>query len=132
VTGFIWPLIREKASYVGIFWGLPTRSYQVTIRLFGVAELKQSQEGFVGGILSLIILGAVAGGIGKLLMPGKDPGGFIVTILLGIAGSVLMNFVGSLTGWYKTGEAAGYIASIIGVIILLVIYRQVQKARGVS
>jgi uncharacterized membrane protein YeaQ/YmgE (transglycosylase-associated protein family) len=104
----------------------------VTIRLFGVAELKQSQEGFVGGILSLIILGAVAGGIGKLLMPGKDPGGFIVTILLGIAGSVLMNFVGSLTGWYKTGEAAGYIASIIGVIILLVIYRQVQKARGVS
>jgi uncharacterized membrane protein YeaQ/YmgE (transglycosylase-associated protein family) len=87
-------------------------------------------EGNVGSIIGLVILGAVAGGIGKLLMPGKDPGGFIVTILLGIAGSVLMSFVGKLTGWYQTGEAAGYIASIVGVIILLVIYRQVQKARG--
>lgn len=84
----------------------------------------------MGSIVGLIILGAVAGGIGKLLMPGKDPGGFIVTILLGIAGSVMMSFVGKFTGWYETGEAAGYIASIVGVVILLVIYRQVQKARG--
>jgi uncharacterized membrane protein YeaQ/YmgE (transglycosylase-associated protein family) len=80
----------------------------------------------MGHILGLIILGAIAGGIGKLLMPGKDPGGFVVTILLGIAGSVLMSFVGKATGWYGDGDKAGWIASIIGVVILLGIYRLVK------
>jgi uncharacterized membrane protein YeaQ/YmgE (transglycosylase-associated protein family) len=83
------------------------------------------------GILSTVIVGAVAGGIGKLLLPGKDPGGFVVTILIGIAGSVLMGFLGSATGmWNADGGLVGFIPSIIGVIILLLIYRQVQKARG--
>jgi uncharacterized membrane protein YeaQ/YmgE (transglycosylase-associated protein family) len=80
----------------------------------------------MGHILGLIILGAIAGGIGKLLMPGKDPGGFVVTILLGIAGSVLMSFVGKATGLFNDGDKVGWIASIIGVIILLGIYRLVK------
>ncbi len=83
------------------------------------------------GILSTVILGAVAGGLGKLIMPGKDPGGFIVTIALGIVGSVLMGFLGSATGmWNADGGLVGFIPSVVGVIILLFIYRQVQKARG--
>jgi uncharacterized membrane protein YeaQ/YmgE (transglycosylase-associated protein family) len=83
------------------------------------------------GILSTVILGAVAGGIGKLIMPGKDPGGFVITILLGIVGSVLMGFLGSATGmWNADGGLVGLIPSVVGVIILLLIYRQVQKARG--
>ncbi len=83
------------------------------------------------GILSTVIVGAVAGGIGKMLLPGKDPGGFVITILIGIAGSVLMGFLGSLTGmWNADGGLVGFIPSIIGVVILLLIYRQVQKARG--
>jgi uncharacterized membrane protein YeaQ/YmgE (transglycosylase-associated protein family) len=83
------------------------------------------------GILSTVILGAVAGGIGKLILPGKDPGGFVITILLGIVGSVLMGFLGSATGmWNADGGLVGLIPSVVGVIILLLIYRQVQKARG--
>jgi uncharacterized membrane protein YeaQ/YmgE (transglycosylase-associated protein family) len=84
----------------------------------------------MSGILGTIVLGAVAGGIGKLIMPGKDPGGIIVTILLGIAGSVLMNFLGQATGWYQNGAAAGYIASIVGVIILLAIYRFIKSRQS--
>ncbi len=83
------------------------------------------------GIISTVVLGAVAGGLGKLIMPGKDPGGFVVTILIGIVGSVLMGFLGSATGmWNADGGLVGLIPSVIGVIILLLIYRQVQKARG--
>lgn len=84
----------------------------------------------MGDIIQLVILGAVAGAIGKFLMPGKDPGGFVVTILLGIAGSVLMSFLGKATGWYGAGEGASYIASIVGVIVLLAIYRLIKKNQG--
>ncbi len=83
------------------------------------------------GIIGTVVLGAVAGGVGKLLLPGKDPGGFIVTIVLGIVGSVLMGFLGSVTGlWNADGGLVGFIPSVLGVIILLLIYRQVQKSRG--
>ena len=70
-----------------------------------------------------LIVGLVIGVIAKLLMPGKDPGGFIVTMLLGVAGSMLAYFVGSQVGWYQQGEAAGIIASVFGAIILLAVYR---------
>ena len=70
-----------------------------------------------------LIVGLVIGAIAKMLMPGKDPGGFIVTMLLGVAGSMLAYFVGTQVGWYNQGEAAGIIASVIGAIVLLAIYR---------
>lgn len=70
-----------------------------------------------------LIVGLVVGAIAKMLMPGKDPGGFIVTMLLGVAGSMLAHFIGSQLGWYETGEASGIIASVVGAIILLAIYR---------
>lgn len=76
-------------------------------------------------IIGWIVLGAVAGGIAKLLMPGKDPGGCIITILLGIAGALLSGFIGRSLGWYSGGEAAGWIAATVGAFIILFIYRLV-------
>lgn len=80
------------------------------------------------GILMWIIIGLVAGGIAKLIMPGKDPGGIIVTILLGIAGSVLGGWLASVI-LGSPGGAAGLIGSIIGAMILLAIYRLVVGRR---
>ena len=81
------------------------------------------------GILGWILIGLVAGAIAKLIMPGKDPGGCIVTILLGIAGALLAGFLGQAVGLYEAGEGAGFIAAIVGALILLAIYRLVAKRR---
>ena len=75
------------------------------------------------GVLGWIVFGLIAGVIAKLLMPGKDPGGFIVTILLGIAGAFLGGFLGRTLGLYSEGEPAGLIMAIVGAIILLALYR---------
>ena len=83
------------------------------------------------GILSWILFGLVAGVIAKLIMPGRDPGGFIVTILLGIAGALLGGFIGRALGFYGEGDAAGWLMSILGAIILLAIYRMVVGRRTV-
>jgi len=76
-----------------------------------------------------ILIGLVGGGIAKLLMPGKDPGGCIVTILLGIAGALLAGFIGQQIGWYEEGETAGYLAAIVGAFVILLIYRLVMRRR---
>lgn len=81
------------------------------------------------GFLGWIFIGLVAGVLGKLIMPGKDPGGFIVTILLGIAGALLAGFLGQAMGYYAEGQAAGWIAATGGAIILLIIYRLVMRKR---
>jgi uncharacterized membrane protein YeaQ/YmgE (transglycosylase-associated protein family) len=81
------------------------------------------------GILTWILFGLVVGIIAKLLMPGRDPGGFIITILLGIAGALLGGFIGQSMGWYREGEAAGWIVSILGAIILLALYRMMVRKR---
>lgn len=78
-------------------------------------------------MLWTIVIGLIVGAVAKLLMPGKDPGGIIITILLGIAGSVVAHFLGGMLGWYREGEPAGFIASIIGAMLLLLLYRQVRK-----
>jgi uncharacterized membrane protein YeaQ/YmgE (transglycosylase-associated protein family) len=76
-------------------------------------------------ILWMILIGLIIGAIAKLLMPGRDPGGIIITILLGIAGSIVAGFLGRLIGWYGPHQAAGFIASILGAMLLLFIYRLV-------
>lgn len=81
------------------------------------------------GILAWILFGLVVGIIAKLLMPGRDPGGFIVTILLGIAGALLGGFLGRKMGFYGANEAAGWIISILGAIVLLVLYRVMFRRR---
>lgn len=77
-----------------------------------------------------IVIGLIVGAIAKFLMPGNDPGGIIVTILLGIAGSIVSNWVGSAMGLYAQGEPAGIIASVLGAMLLLFIYRLVISRRG--
>jgi uncharacterized membrane protein YeaQ/YmgE (transglycosylase-associated protein family) len=75
------------------------------------------------GILGWIVFGLVVGVIAKLLMPGRDPGGFIVTVLLGIAGAVVGGYIGRALGWYGPEEPAGFIVATLGAILLLVVYR---------
>ncbi|HXW08335.1 MAG TPA: GlsB/YeaQ/YmgE family stress response membrane protein [Vicinamibacterales bacterium] len=81
------------------------------------------------GILAWILFGLVVGIIAKLLMPGRDPGGFIVTILLGIAGALLGGFMGRAMGFYGPDEAAGWLMSILGAVLLLALYRMVARRR---
>lgn len=81
------------------------------------------------GVLGWILFGLVAGVIAKLMMPGRDPGGFIVTILLGIAGALLGGFLGRALGLYSQGEGAGIFMSILGAVLLLALYRVMMRGR---
>jgi uncharacterized membrane protein YeaQ/YmgE (transglycosylase-associated protein family) len=83
-------------------------------------------------ILGWILFGLIVGALAKLVMPGRDPGGIIVTMLLGIAGAVLGGFVGRALGLYGEGEAAGFVMSFIGAVILLAIYRVMVGRRSVA
>lgn len=80
-------------------------------------------------ILVTLIVGLIVGALAKLIMPGKDPGGVIITILLGIAGSFIAGMLGHALGWYQVGDGPGIIASVIGAVILLAIYRAVIGRR---
>jgi uncharacterized membrane protein YeaQ/YmgE (transglycosylase-associated protein family) len=77
----------------------------------------------MGAILATIIIGLLVGAIAKSLIPGKDPGGCIITILIGIAGAFVASYLGQAIGWYQAGQPAGFIASVIGAMLLLVLYR---------
>ena len=74
-------------------------------------------------LLWTLIIGLIIGAVAKLLMPGKDPGGLIITILLGIAGSFIATFLGRAMGLYQEGSGAGFIASVLGAMLLLFLYR---------
>lgn len=79
--------------------------------------------------LWMLIIGLVIGAIAKFIMPGKDPGGIIVTMLIGIVGALIAGFLGRAVGWYHEGEAAGFLASIVGAILLLIVYRMTVGRR---
>jgi uncharacterized membrane protein YeaQ/YmgE (transglycosylase-associated protein family) len=81
-------------------------------------------------MLWMIVVGLIVGAFAKLLMPGRDPGGFIITILLGIVGSIVAGSIGRAIGWYQDGQPAGFIASVFGAILLLYLYRVVTGQRG--
>ena len=80
-------------------------------------------------ILFTLIVGLIVGALAKLVMPGKDPGGILVTMLLGIAGAFIAGVMGQSLGWYAIGEGPGLIASVVGAVILLGIYRAVARPR---
>ena len=82
-------------------------------------------------ILWTLIIGLVVGAIAKFLMPGRDPGGCIITVLLGIAGALLAGWIGHMVGWYSENEGAGFIAAIVGAFLLLLIYRVIAGRRRV-
>ena len=74
------------------------------------------------GIIGWIFFGLVVGVVGKFLMPGRDPGGFVITILLGIGGALIGGFVGQSLGFYREGEPAGFIMAVIGSVLLLFLF----------
>lgn len=79
------------------------------------------------GIIMTFIIGLIVGIVAKFLMPGKDPGGFIITAIIGIVGSFVATWLGQAIGWYHAGQTAGFIGSVIGAIILLLIYHLVRR-----
>lgn len=79
------------------------------------------------GFIWTAIVGLVVGALAKLVMPGRDPGGFLITMLLGIAGALVAGFLGRMLGWYRPGEGAGIIASILGAMLLLWLYRRFAR-----
>lgn len=81
-------------------------------------------------IIAMIVSGLIIGVIAKLLMPGRDPGGFIITILLGIAGMFLGSYVGQALHWYKPGQPAGWIVSILAALVLLALYHLFVRRRA--
>ncbi len=78
-------------------------------------------------LLWTLLIGLIIGAVAKLLMPGKDPGGIIVTMLLGVAGSFVATYLGQALGLYRDGSSAGFIMSVIGAMILLLIYRLFKR-----
>jgi uncharacterized membrane protein YeaQ/YmgE (transglycosylase-associated protein family) len=80
-------------------------------------------------IIGTIIIGFLAGLVAKMLMPGRDPGGFVITTLLGIAGAFIAKYIGSALNWYRPEEAAGFIASVIGAILILAVYHLIVRSR---
>jgi uncharacterized membrane protein YeaQ/YmgE (transglycosylase-associated protein family) len=81
-------------------------------------------------IIGTIIIGLITGVIAKLLLPGKDPGGCIITILLGIAGAFVATYLGKFLGIYEPGETAGFIGAVIGAVIILLLYRMFLKRKN--
>jgi uncharacterized membrane protein YeaQ/YmgE (transglycosylase-associated protein family) len=77
-----------------------------------------------------LVIGLIIGAIAKFLMPGRDPGGCIVTMLLGIVGALIAGYIGRAIGWYQPGQPAGFIASVIGAMLLLLIYRLIAGRRS--
>jgi len=78
-------------------------------------------------LLWMAIIGLVVGALAKLIMPGKDPGGIFITMLIGVAGALLAGWIGRAVGWYQEGQSAGFIMSLVGAIILLAIYRLFKR-----
>jgi uncharacterized membrane protein YeaQ/YmgE (transglycosylase-associated protein family) len=81
------------------------------------------------GVLVWIVFGLIVGAVAKFLMPGRDPGGIIVTMILGIVGALLGGWLGQAVGWYAPGEPAGFFMAVVGAIIVLLIYRLLMGRR---
>lgn len=78
-------------------------------------------------IIWAIFIGFIVGMLAKMLTPGRDPSGFFITIAIGVAGSLLATFLGRAMGWYLEGESAGFLAALIGAIVLLLAYRVIKR-----
>lgn len=84
------------------------------------------------GLIWTAIIGVVVGAVAKFFMPGKDPGGLLITMLIGIAGAFIAGFLGRVVGWYSPGQGAGLIASVLGAMLLLWLYRKYYAKSGSS
>lgn len=81
------------------------------------------------GLIWAAIIGLIVGALAKLIMPGKDPGGIIVTILIGVGGAILMTFIGHTLGFYRIGQSAGFFGALLGAVLLLWVYRMIAGRR---
>ena len=79
------------------------------------------------GWVTWILIGLIAGAIAKAVTPGRDPGGCLITIVIGIAGALLAGFLGQQLGWYGPGEGAGFLAAIVGAVLILIVYRLIAR-----
>src|SRR5262249_2831737 len=95
------------------------------LQLIFIIRTVRSKEVKQMHLLWMIVVGLIVGALAKLVMPGRDPGGVIVTILLGIGGSLVAGLIGRAVGWYREGEPAGFIASVVGAVVILAIYRAI-------
>ena len=84
----------------------------------------------MGALIWTLVIGLLIGAVAKLLTPGRDPGGCIITMLIGVAGSFVASYLGQAMGWYAAGQPAGFIASVIGAMLLLLLYRLVFRSRS--
>jgi uncharacterized membrane protein YeaQ/YmgE (transglycosylase-associated protein family) len=94
------------------------------------AKLAGHMDFSAHSILWILFIGLVIGAIAKLLMPGRDPGGCIITMLIGIAGAFIASYLGQKIGWYEPGQPASFIGSIVGAMLLLLLYRLIAPKRG--
>jgi uncharacterized membrane protein YeaQ/YmgE (transglycosylase-associated protein family) len=104
-------------------------------RLFSISprtRVQHPKEEGMFGLLMTVIIGFVVGVIAKLIMPGRENMGFIVTTLLGIAGSLVATYVGQAMGWYTAGQGAGWIGSIVGAFVLLWIYQKLKSRNAAA
>jgi uncharacterized membrane protein YeaQ/YmgE (transglycosylase-associated protein family) len=84
----------------------------------------------MGALIWTLVIGLIVGAVAKLLTPGRDPGGCIITMLIGIAGSFIASYLGRAMHWYEQGQTAGFIASVIGAMLLLLVYRLIAPRRN--
>lgn len=84
----------------------------------------------MGALIGTLVIGLLIGVVAKLLMPGRDPGGCIITMLIGIAGSFIASYLGQAMHWYEQGQPAGFIGSVIGAMLLLLLYRLIAPRRN--
>jgi len=99
----------------------------VTTRHGGMHRNRINGEGGMLDLIWTIIIGFIAGAVAKFLVPGKDPGGFLITTGLGVGGALVATFLGRLVGWYREGQSAGFIAAVAGAVIMLTVYRLFRK-----
>ncbi len=93
-------------------------------------QTSEKESGIVLHIIWVIIIGAVVGLIAKFLVPGRDPGGFIVTPLIGIAGAVVATYLGQFLHIYEPGQNAGFIGAVVGAVVILLVYRAIRRGSG--
>jgi uncharacterized membrane protein YeaQ/YmgE (transglycosylase-associated protein family) len=84
----------------------------------------------MGALIWTLVIGLLIGAVAKLLVPGRDPGGCIITMLIGIAGSFVASYLGQALHWYEQGQPAGFVASVIGAMLLLLLYRLIAPRRS--
>jgi uncharacterized membrane protein YeaQ/YmgE (transglycosylase-associated protein family) len=114
------------------FWIFNISSFEIVANLGNkLGAMKILNLGGIMGIIGWIFFGLVVGAVGKLLMPGRDPGGFVVTILLGIAGALVGGFLGRALGMYREDDPVGFVMAVLGSIALLVLYRLTFARRSV-